>query len=671
MSNVCYYKYMKKVLRIYVRSCLLVLPVFFLPWIVNSFNTGKYYFLMISSLLALLLWVIDLLVSKKKVIKLNKNLWLFGGLVFWSFISWLRLGTGVRARSFSQSFGLGMWLALFNWFFVWLQVADRKEIAKDLNYFNISAVLMILSSLVVFVWPESKLPFIWPKDNPLISIGTTWSLAGSVLSELIFLVLLLLWNGRSLVRKLKRSNDQSYVFEAVKMAVLALGTFLAIYRLKKLGLITMDWRSSWVIMVESFKNSPLFGVGIGNFSTAFSIFRPASFNLTKVWLNNFILSRSALLHLWTEVGIVVPIVFFVFWGWLIKKKRKNFDFYLLVLLSLLLTVLPLNVFVLWLFFYILGSGRVWKGNSSKASLLLGESRINIMPWLLSLVVLVVGFGGVYLTSKCFLSEFYLKKSLIAMSKNDGSGSYNWQIKAIAMNPKLASLRAIYSQTNMGLARALLTKEKDLNQQDKEKLSMLMQQAVREAKTAINLESKKSDYWYNLARIYREMSGSVKGAADWALDAYSQAVLLDPINPNLKLDLGGLLFAGGKYEEAERVFEEAVVKKRDLANSWYNWAHTAKKLNKLEEAVGRMNQALALVPTDSEDYKKADKELAEWRRELETLRVKQKEQTEKAKVEKEKKEEVLTTPAPLPTISENQVEVKEDEMKPPVEETEGE
>jgi len=175
-----------------------------------------------------------------------------------------------------------------------------------------------------------------------------------------------------------------------------------------------------------------------------------------------------------------------------------------------------------------------------------------------------------------------------------------------------------------LALSLL-QNKDITEEDKQKAVTLVQQSVREAKAAVALDNLNPGYWTNLAVIYKQMVGVIDGASDWSVQAYSQAGVLDTVNPALRLDFGGLLYALGRYDEADRVFEQAVTLKNDLANSWYNWAYTGKQLNKLPEAVDRLTQALTLVPAGSGDYDKASKELETWKKELDALVQKQKDQ----------------------------------------------
>ena len=85
---------MKSVLKIYIRICLFIFPVVFLPTVMDSFVFGKQWFLVVSALLGLLLWGVVLVMNKKMVVRVNGVFWWFLGLTIWSLISWLRLSVG-------------------------------------------------------------------------------------------------------------------------------------------------------------------------------------------------------------------------------------------------------------------------------------------------------------------------------------------------------------------------------------------------------------------------------------------------------------------------------------------------------------------------------------------------------------------------------------------------
>jgi tetratricopeptide (TPR) repeat protein len=660
-NSFCYAGAMNTILKYYLRAVFLLFPIVFIPIILDGFGVGKNLSLMIMAFLALILWTIKLLTVKEKTVKTNKLFWLFLIFVIWSVISFLRLDIGLRIQSLMQPMGFGTIVSLFVLFFVWIQVNDKEEMEKQFLFLTISGLIIGVVSLMVFVLPASKLPLSIPKNNPLLSINGAWSLVGSILAEAVLFIFLVFGWIRKLFIKIKEKEEvMVYLVDAVAVAFFSLLFLLSIYRIFKLGWIVLDVNSAWIIAVETFKRNPIFGVGIGNFAEAFNMFKPASYNLTKYWASVFSGSSMGILQIWTELGIVgMSLVTYLIL--MVLKFKKTIKFWQIALLLVVVLFLPLNLISVFLLVWLLSSD-VLEKKESKLILNVGENNFNVMPYVVAIIVLIGVCFGSFWVGKMFLGDYYMRESLVAAAKNDGLKTYELQIKAIGINPNLASYRKIYSQTNLALTQSILS-EKEISDENKEKASTLIQQSVREAKTAISLNQKNPEYWYNLAAIYKSLIGLVDGAADWSYQAYQQAIIFDPVNPSLYLDMGGLFYAAGNYEQADRSFEEAVVNKNDFANAWYNWANSAKKLNKLEAAVARLEQALKLVPADSGDYETAAKELEVWKKELDEA-IKKQEDLQKQQGE-QKQPETLKTAEPLPTVNpEEKVNVPSGELEPP-------
>jgi tetratricopeptide (TPR) repeat protein len=441
----------------------------------------------------------------------------------------------------------------------------------------------------------------------------------------------------------------------VTTAGLMLVLFLDIYRIIKVGWVALDGNSAWAIAVETFKRMPIWGIGIGNFWEAFNSFRPNSYNLTPTWAGTFKVSSMGILQLWTELG-VVGLGLAALMVTKVLGLKKNFNFIKLLLVGMIALFLPINLVTLMLLGWLL-AGSAFENRKVALNLGVGEKKINIMPWISSvLVVAMVVFGGFWMY-RVLLADTFMRQSMVAAAKNDGGGTYNLQIKSIGMLPTMADYRSTYAQTNMALAKTILSNA-TVSDDDKQKASVLIQQAVREAKAAITLDGNNPNYWTNLALIYQNLIGVVDGSADWSFQAYQQAVFLDPANAVTKLQLGGLLYAAGNYNQADRVFEQVVAEKQDYANGWYNWAYSAKMTNDLTSAVSRLTQALTLVPVDSGDYDKASKELTTWQKELDAL-------TKQAQAQATKPAETLQAPQPLPTASKTgKVNVPTGELQPP-------
>ena len=649
----------------------MILPVFFLPIIYDAFGLGKNVFLLTTGLVGLILWTIDLLKNKKEVILVNKWLkWVIFGLILGA-VSYFRMELGGQARSVSSLLGMGGMLGLVIWFFLWMQIRDKNEYKKQINWLSISAVVVGVVSILVFIIPNSKLPFNWPEKNPLVSIGLGWSLAGGVLGEaVLFLFLLVEWAKR-IAKKLKEKSDLGgYFVEAMAVVFFGLLTFLTIYKLVKMGWMYLDVRSSWAIAVETLKTKALFGVGLGNFLEAFTRFRPASYNATNLWASTLLISGMGVLHVWAELGLVGLISLILVILSVIKKRKEN-GFGGVLLLGILALLLPPTFLITFLLFWVVASN-FDETKEVKIILPLGEKGFNILPYLLALIMLVVTIFGVYKVTKATMGDYYYRQSLVAASKNDGSGAYSNQIKAIGTNPNLADYRAVYSQTNLALASNFLNvgTGETVNAENKEKASTLIQQAVREAQAAVSLDKNVGAYWANLGAIYQSLVGTVDSALDWSVQSYQQAALIDPVNATYNMSMGSLMYGSQNYPLAERYFEEAIIDKNNLANAWYNRAYAAKQQNKLQEAVTFMQQAINLVAVDSDDYTKAKKDLDDWQKQLDEAIAQYQEQLKKQQAEQQQTEpmktETLKTAQPLPTMgAEEKVNVPAEQLEPKI------
>lgn len=647
---------MTKILKTYLKVWLFLLPIFFLPVVVDGFGFGKNWLMFLVMLLGLIIWAVGMVVKKDNKIILNKGWsWMFW-LTIWATIFWYFGEVGVRMRTFMGVPGLAMWWSMVIWSFLWLQVADERNKDEE-KWLMVSGLITAVSSLVVFLLPASKMPISWPKQNPLINITSDWSLVGSVLGEIwLLMVLAVVWT-KKLLEKIK--NREGYIGQMSVTAILVLVLFLDIFKTVRAGWGYLDLNSSWTIASESLKNRPLQGVGVGNFLEAFNRWRPMSFNMTKNWSGSFGWSANSGLQLWTELGLVgLALSMFALIGFANSQKSRGGKIWATIG-GLVFLLTPINfvslVMLLWLV------TRDVKTKEVKLMLRVGESGMNGAPVLMTVLLMAGSVFGLYWWTRVFLGELYLKKSLVAAAANDGGSTYNWQIKAITVNPNNAEYRRIYSQTNLVLATGILGNG-EVSDEQKEKVAVLLQQSAREGKAAVALDNINTKYWSNLASIYRQLIGSVDGAADWSYQAYVQALALDPVDSSLRLEFGGLLYAAGKYEEADRLFEQVVTLKSDLPNGWYNWAHSAKKQNKLSEAVARLEQAVNLVPVTSGDYDMASKELEGWKKEYEELMRKQ---ADAAKANAETKQpETLKIPSALPSGTSGDVIVPKDGLEPP-------
>lgn len=650
---------MKKALRIYVRVWLFLLPLLILPIVTDAYGWGKNWLLVVGAMLGMIIWAIGQVGKSEGRIKTSSWVNLLGLMLVVTVASWFKLAMGARWRGAFNPMGAGTILSWWMWSFLWLQVKEKDEAKSQVNWLTAGSVVAGVLSLAVFLLPPSRLPISIPSNKPWLTISQNWTSVGTVLSEIFLMAFLAVEWIRRLVKKI--SQDNGYIREGVVVAVLALSLFLGVYKAIKSGLILLDSRTTWAIAAETLKRQPWWGVGIGNYGKAFDWFRPESFNFTPNWAVSFNSGAMWLLQWWTEAGLLgLAVMALLISAWF-KRREKKAVYWLggLWLAVWLLTPATLVTPLLVSWWMV---NRVFESKEKGLVLRVGESGWNAMPTILATLVVVPIVWGGYWWTRGLVGEVYLKRSIRAASANDGAATYQLQAKAIEIMPANPEYRRFFSQTNLAIAQNLLVQE-EATEEQKQQAAALIQNSVAEAKAAVALDGNRAVYWNNLAVIYRALIGTVDGVADYSLQAYQQAAALDPANPMIKMDLGGLYYAAGMYEEADRVFEEAVKDKTDYANAWYNWAYSAKQLNRLGDAVTRLNQAVNLVPVDTDDYEDAVAELKQWKTELDAAVAAQ--AAAQVTPTPTPEQEVLTTPEPLPTMSEEEkVEVPAEELEPP-------
>jgi Tfp pilus assembly protein PilF len=610
-----------------------------MPLVADAWGWGKNWWMVVLALVNLLLWIGVWLKDGRGKVQT--------GMVSWW---WLVTGvglitlflantyTGVRFRGLVGSGGLMTMVGVGIWWWLWQQL-DANVKRKMVGVMGWAGVVLVMLAVAVFLIPQKMLPISWPPTNPWLMIDAGWSVTGSVVSEIVILLVLAFVVGHRLIVRIKKSEN--YWMWAIMEALLLIGVVIDGYRLFKGAWSGLPMDTAWSIALETLKRKPWVGVGWGNFIEAFNTYRPVGYNLTSMWATAFKNSTMTGLQWLTEAGMIGLGV--MIWGMLIGLKKNTHGKRNWIKLGgvLALLLLPITSGGWWIMAWLLAlkSETVEK----EVLMLAGESKRNIGPWIIGgfTAVFVMGIGFMWI--RLTMAEVAIKNSITAAAKNLAQPTYDWQRRAIEINPWEPEYRRLYSQTNLALAQATLSKETP-SDAEKQQAAVLVQQSVNEGKAAIALDGLNSGYWANLAVIYRSLVGLVDGAADWSYESYNQAIALDSVNPLLKLNLGGLLYAANRFEDADRIFEGVVTSKPDLANGWYNWAYTAKKLNKINDAVARLNQAVSLVPADSGDFEKATLELTEWKKELEASQT---------PVPTPKEAETLKTPEPLPSVSEDE------------------
>jgi tetratricopeptide (TPR) repeat protein len=441
---------------------------------------------------------------------------------------------------------------------------------------------------------------------------------GGYLPALIFLIpLLVLGVGNVLLHK-------EYTVKMVGIVcsvLIGLGIVASIWNLlpgSKFAPRFPDYGTSWSIAVDAIKNSPILGIGPGDYLTAFNRFRPLDFNATDLWAAKFATASNFYLTVFTETGLLgisgLILIILVLYRMLRKdlthtEEHRNHEIlYPAATLSLLflLVIFPASFIVTSLIFVLLALTSKSKVGTLNLSPEGNEGVTTKLPaLLLTLPVLAVTCYVLFRGAQIAKAEYTFNKALVSLSEKDAQSTIKYLDEAMKGNQTVDRYHMTTAQVSILLANAIAQK-KDITEDDRKTIASLVQTAISQAKAGVALNPERAANWDILAQIYRSIMPFADGADDFAVQAASQAVALDPFNPNLRINLGGVYYAKGDYDNAIRAFETAVAARKNHPNAYYNLAVAYQQKGEFEKAETAISNVLSLVEKSSPDYAVAKK-----------------------------------------------------------------
>jgi len=380
---------------------------------------------------------------------------------------------------------------------------------------------------------------------------------------------------------------------------------------------------SWSITADAIKVSPIFGVGPGNYLTAFNRFRPVEFNSTEISALKFSTASNFILTSITETGFLGLAAITLFGIVFVKtvkediKQRKlvgwgNMSVPLtisLVVFVIAFILVPVTNLLLICFFVLLAVSA--KTNSYVVNLTLKNadhpSKTSKLPAFLILIPVIGLTAYVFYNATNYLrAEYFFRGAVVSISQDETKKGYDQMVKSIQINPFVDRYHLAFSQLNLAIANAIAGNAvgedaRELTEEEREQVVQLIQQAIQEGKASVATNPTRAGNWAALGGIYRSIIPLANGADVFAVQSFNQAAVLDPLNTDMRINIGGIFFGAGDFESATRAFELAVQTKPDHANARFNLAFALNELDRVDEAIQQMSTVLAIVASDSNDH----------------------------------------------------------------------
>ncbi len=623
-----------------------LLPLFFLPITSEFYDFNKQALVIFLALTSLLILTISFVAERQVTLTFSPI-----GLPILVFLTSIALSTIVKSPNRLDAIidpgQTGTYIGLALIFFCAINFIRTKS---QLNIFSATLTLSVgLLGLITILWISGLAQKIFPISNIQFLNSALWSPAGPPLATLSLFLTFLLFLTLQLLHE--RTLRLKSLLLAISFTLILVASGLISYRLflspdSSSRLVFLPHRFSWAIALETLKISPLLGTGPGSYSADFTQFRPITYNLTPYWNIRFPTASNYFLHILTTLGILGATAYLWVAYRVILAYKKSSNFHLIPVLVIFATqfFLPgyfIQIIFLYLFLLLAASSLKLSGSTlvqeSNVDIVATSTHFSLLPWISLILSLALSLPAAYLLIRSYQAEVLFQTALTAAAKNDGKTTYDTLIKALSANPYRDSYHIVYSQTNLLLADSLAS-NKNLTDADRNTVTQLVQQAIREAKNAVTLNPTKVSNLENLAGVYRNLLNFAQGADAWTIASYQQAIALDPVSPNLRIALGGVYFAQKNWDDAIRLFQQAIDLKPDLANAHYNLAASYREKGDYAKAVTSVETVLTLLDKSSADYTKAASELEE-------LRKKVGETTPQQVI---KQPSQLTQPEPLPT-----------------------
>jgi len=626
---------------------LFLLPIAFLTTTTDYFILPKQILIMGGAFILLLLYCLRSLIDRKIVFVKNPlNL----PVLFFAVI--ISVSAYVSPSSLtSLPLAMSVVGAVILFFGIVNLVTDKQSfqviIASLIIGTITAAAISILSSFGIYL-----LPFEETKNEFFNTMGSPVQMIGFITPLIIFTVASVLNKYRKTGRASFRKVMNAFYGAALVLFIITIG--IVFYQIAssatKPALLPFEHGFQLSLAAISQNEarllpSFLFGAGYGMFSDVFTRFHLPSFNNFESWNLTFAFSSSYALELIATTGIL-GFLAYVFMIVKLVRSNKNFALRPLFLSTIALIVLsfiiPFSYPLVALLFILLGlyivslklnaniksveeanisivsDGAIFEINepSSRKNSLILPVVLTILSAgfiLYTLLFLMHGQGnapkGLY---HYVLSDMMFAESLKPDALNSGQKTYDLQVDAIENYPFRSDFYRIFSQVNLALATNLVNSQQDaptVNEQVQQAIIQYLQVAINSSRQAAILANESSLNWRNLGQIYRNLIGVGDNAEQFAIASYNQAISLEPNNPALRIELGGIYYQLQEFDLAQNQFQVAASLKPDYANAYYNLGHSLESKGELAAALQQYQIVGQLVANDAQSLEVINKEIA--------------------------------------------------------------
>ncbi len=413
----------------------------------------------------------------------------------------------------------------------------------------------------------------------------------------------------------------SFFVVMVSLLFFISGSFVGEIIPNRLGLSNNEFRlpleTTITVAKGVIKENPILGIGPNRFGTAWSMYKPAFLNSTRIWDTSFDSGSGTLPTLATTTGILGILslfIFFVLFIWSgIKsimssiKTGTNWEIIAFFILSLYLFVssffygIGMVMFLLAFAFagIFIGLSSANRHNGEISVSFLTDHRKSFLSILSLILVMILSAIILFKYIERFSSVPYFRGAINASTMIDAEINIS---KALNLHTNDVYLRA-YSEIYLVKFNSLVQKSESLSEQETLELQASLDQAINGAQEAIKYDGRNYLNFKALGSVYHNATlFGVKDTYEKAIEMYTKAGTLNPYNPGIKLSMASLSIVAKKMKEAKEYANAALTLKPNYLDALLVLSQIAKVEGENALAISYAERALALFPSN-EDLKK--------------------------------------------------------------------
>ncbi|MDO8492971.1 MAG: tetratricopeptide repeat protein [bacterium] len=381
-----------------------------------------------------------------------------------------------------------------------------------------------------------------------------------------------------------------------------------------------SWQSTMEVAKATMQKSFYLGTGPNTFAKEWSVYKPDAVNSTIFWNTEFnvgfgrIPSYAITLGLFGLISAGLFLLSLVYYGY--KALMVSFEDMadqLIILASFIAS------FYLWAFsiFYVTDTALmvltfvftgIFLASLSRAGLVrqygfsfLNSPKLGFVAVLVIVLLIISVISGSYSLYKKSSALYTFQRGIYNFNQVGGIVEVERSIKsAIDMDEQDLYYRSL---TEIGLIklRSLLSGSSGMTKESLfQQLQLDLTSAAGSARKATELNPSNYFNWIALGKVGETvlpLKDVISGSYDLAIDSYNKALVLNPKNPSIYLNLAQVEVAKGDSVKAKEYIAKALAKKSNYTEALFLLSQIEAKQGNLPEAIAKAQQAAIFSPGD--------------------------------------------------------------------------